>query len=45
MSVKFGLWTFHELSELQKNFYFIDIWLPYLLRLSSQLTVESCRDS
>jgi len=28
MSVKFGLWTFHELSERQKNFDFVDFWLP-----------------
>jgi len=27
MSVKFGLWTFHELSKRQKNFDFIDFWL------------------
>jgi len=35
MSVTFGLWTFHKLSKRQKNFDFIDFWLPYwwLLRL------------
>ena len=30
MSVKFGLWTFHELSKRKKNFYFIDFCLPEL---------------
>jgi len=28
ISVKFGLWTFRELSKRQKNFDFIDFWLP-----------------
>jgi len=28
MSVKFGLWTFHKLCKTQKNFDFIDFWLP-----------------
>jgi len=28
MIVKFGLWTFHELSKRQKNFDVIDFWLP-----------------
>jgi len=28
MSVKFGLWTFHELSKRQKNFDFIDFGCP-----------------
>jgi len=30
MSVKFGLWTFRDLSKQQKNFGFIDFWLPWL---------------
>jgi len=32
MSVKFDLWTFHELSKLQEYFDFIDFWLPKLSR-------------
>jgi len=30
MSVKLGLWTFHELSKRQKNFDFIDLGLLWL---------------
>jgi len=32
MNVKFGLWTFHELSKRQKIFDFIDFWLPLVIR-------------
>jgi len=28
ISVKFGFWTFHKLLKKQKNFDFIDFWLP-----------------
>ena len=30
MNMKFGLWTFHKLQKRQKNFDFIDFWLPLL---------------
>jgi len=30
MSVKFVFWTLHKLQQKQKNFDFIDFWLPYL---------------
>jgi len=30
MNVKFGLWAFREVSKRQKNFDFIDFWLPCL---------------
>jgi len=29
MREKFGLWMFHKLQKRQKNFDFIDFWLPY----------------
>jgi len=28
ISMKFGLWTFQKLLRKQKNFDFIDFWLP-----------------
>jgi len=34
INMKFGLWTFHNLMKWQKNFDFIDFWLPYSLVLS-----------
>ena len=30
VSMKFGLWTFHKLLKRQKNFDFIDFWLPQI---------------
>ena len=27
ISMKFGLWVFHELWKIQKNFDFTDFWL------------------
>ena len=40
MNVKFGLWTFHELQKRQKNFDFIDFWLPYLWVLNIKTNIE-----
>ena len=28
IDMKFGLWTFHKFLKRQKNFDFIDFWLP-----------------
>jgi len=40
ISMKFGLWTFHTLSKRQKNFDFIDLWLPYLWHISTYCTTN-----
>jgi len=39
MSVKIGLWTFHKLKKKQKNFNFIDFWLPCLLIMKTYILI------
>jgi len=45
MSVKFGLWTFHKLWNKQKNFEFIDFWLPYLWQMKHSIKANVIKET